>query len=55
MNRLKQAVNKAIKAQEDRLLEKIKNHKCSGCGFGTWTGTKYYCPFISCAKESLRR
>lgn len=52
---LKQATKKYEKAKEERMLEKIKNHKCTGCEFGSWKGTKFYCPFGSCAKEKLRR
>ncbi|MGE5631724.1 MAG: hypothetical protein ACM3TR_11580 [Caulobacteraceae bacterium] len=55
MSSLKQAAMKAEKTKEERRLEKINNHKCNGCAFSFWTGLKFYCPFSSCAKESLRR
>jgi len=55
MSSLKQAALKAEKAKEERRLEKINKHKCNTCDFGSWTGMKFYCPFGSCAKESLRR
>jgi|GEM_PF-4282842 len=54
-NSLKQAARKAEKEKEERRQEKIRKHKCSNCAFGSWTGTKYYCPFGSCARDNLRR
>lgn len=55
MSILDQVAKKAERAMEERKKEKINKHRCKGCSFGSWTGTKYYCPFSSCAKESLRR
>jgi len=55
MSILNQIAQKTERAKEERKKEKINKHRCKGCSFGSWTGTKYYCPFSSCAKESLRR